>query len=412
MVALIRPMSLGRDRGWLGRGVHSSAQVHALRNSLSARPQVDVPLVHATVEFKSERLYTLDGKPAPSPWGPHDGHHKTSDGYVRVHDSFSNHGYGTLELVGLSKNATREELSKQIACWACIDLESVSTAEGKLPQSRAISNFPININPIVPSTPIEMSRVIAAPLCSKTLAAHGVIWITSPKLSDLPTIDRDFSRGKRTVHIDIHNPADKTRLLELLHTADVFVQELCLGALASYGLSIENIIKIRPFIIIANMSAFGPRGPRSGRQRFDSLVLTCSGMNISEAEYAGTGAVAPPIPCQALDHAGGYLLAAGVIAAVYRRAMASGDTGAWRVNVSLAGIMKYLRSLGRYAGATGFVAIRDYENPSDVSPEFFEPRDTGFGPMQAIRHSAIIEGVRVGWDIMPKPLGLDKAEWL
>ena len=41
-------------------------------------------MTHATIEFKSERLYSLNGKPAPSPWGPIGGLHKTSDGYVRV----------------------------------------------------------------------------------------------------------------------------------------------------------------------------------------------------------------------------------------------------------------------------------------------------------------------------------------
>lgn len=50
-----------------------------------------------------------------------------------------------------------------------------------------------------------MSRVIAAHLAGKTLAAHGadVMWITSPSLPDLPTMDRDFARGKRTVQLDI-----------------------------------------------------------------------------------------------------------------------------------------------------------------------------------------------------------------
>ncbi|KAH7329682.1 hypothetical protein B0I35DRAFT_474252 [Stachybotrys elegans] len=427
-----------------------AAAIHRLRNNLPATPKVNVPLQHATAEFKSERLYTLNGKPAPSPWGPIGGLHKASDGYIRVHDSFPNHGYGMLELVGLPKTATRQDLAKKIAPWAAIDLEHVSTVEGKLaayalrsyaqwdalPQSRALSNFPIDVNPLVgPSHDsqqtglpawmpsgnsqclkglkvVEMSRVIAAPLCGKTLAAHGadVIWVTSPTLPDLPTMDRDFGRGKRTVHIDIHNPSDKARLIELIRTCDVFVQGFRPNSLSRYGLSPEEILKLNPNIIMANMSAFGPRGPWAGRRGYDSLVQTCSGMNVSEAEHAGTGEPAKPTPCQALDHAGGYFLATGVIAAVYRRALTPGF-GSWRVDVSLAGVMKYLRSMGQYPGVTGFDS-KDYETPSDASPEFFETRDTGFGLMQAIKHSATIEGCKVGWDIMPKPLGSDQAEWL
>ncbi|KAF6798903.1 caib baif family enzyme [Colletotrichum sojae] len=421
----------------------AAAQIHALRSG-GFVPAVDVPLEHATVEFKSERLYVLDGKPTPSPWGPIGGLHKTSDGHVRVHDSFPNHANGILELVGLPVGSTRQQLSEKIAAWASIDLETAATVEGKLstyalrnygqwdalPQSKAISGFPISISQLSSEGPkglparmtapgskclkglrvVEMSRVIAAPLCGKTLAAHGadVIWVTSPSLPDLPTMDRDFGRGKRTVQLDIHKPDDKARLIELIKTADVFVQGFRPGSLAGQGLSPEEIVKINPSIVIANMSAFGPAGPWSGRRGYDSLVQTCSGMNVSEAEHAGKGEAARPTPCQALDHAGGYWLATGVTAAVYKKATLG---GAWRVDVSLAGVMKYLRSLGQYPGATGFEA-KDYEEPEDVPEEYYETRKTGFGPMKAIRHSARVEGVEVGWDVMPKPLGSDAPEWL
>lgn len=422
----------------------AAAQIHALRNGTSTVPKVDAPLEHATVEFKSERLYTLDGKTTPSPWGPIGGLHKTSDGHVRVHDSFPNHRNGILELAGLPIGSSRQRLSERLAEWSAVDLENAATVEGKLAtyalrtygqwdqlaQSKAISNFPINVNQISTTGPeglpsrlaggnskplqglrvVEMSRVIAAPLCGKTLAAYGadVIWVTSPNLPDLPTMDRDFGRGKRTVQLDIHDPSDKARLIELIRTADVFIQGFRPGSLAAHGLGADDLLKVSPSLIIANMSAFGPRGPWSGRRGYDSLVQTCSGMNVSEAEHAGKGEVVRPTPCQALDHAGGYWLAVGVLAALYKRAT---QGGAWRVDVSLAGVMKYLRSLGQYPGTSGFDGVRDYEKPEDVPEEFFETRKTGFGVMKAIRHSARIDGVEVGWDIMPKPLGLDSPEW-
>ncbi|KAF0332526.1 caib baif family enzyme [Colletotrichum asianum] len=400
----------------------AAAQIHALRNESSV-PAVDVPLEHATVEFKSERLYILDGKPTPSPWGP-----------LEV---------CTRHLTGMF-DSTREQLSEKLSEWASIDVETAATVDGKLatyalrsyrqwdalPQSRAISNFPIDVTQLSPQGPtglparmsggntkclqglrvVEMSRVIAAPLCGKTLAAHGadVIWVTSPNLPDLPTMDRDFGRGKRTVQLDVHNPSDKERLIELIKTADVFIQGFRPGSLASHGLSPEEIVKINPSIIIANMSAFGPQGPWSGRRGYDSLVQTCSGMNVSEAEHAGKGEAARPTPCQALDHAGGYWLATGVIAALHKRATLGGS---WRVDASLAGVMKYLRSLGQYPGATGF-EVKDYEKLEDVRNELFETRETGFGSMTAIRHSAHVDGVEVGWDVMPKPLGSDSPKWI
>ncbi|KAH8901227.1 hypothetical protein GQ53DRAFT_707521 [Thozetella sp. PMI_491] len=430
-------------QGVIALSALAAATVRASRNSTTV-PRVCVPPKHAVIEFKSERLYKIDGKPPANPWGSIGGLHKTSDGYVRVHDSFPNHANGTLELLGLPQNARREQVTEKIAAWASIDLETTGTAEGalaiyalrsyaqwdQLPQSRAISDSPIAIRQISPDGPkgfpvrmgpgadkclrglrvVEMSRVIAAPLAGKTLAAHGadVLWVTSPNLPDIPGIDREFGRGKRTVSLDINNSEDKQRLLDLLADCDVFIQGFRPGSLAAYGLSAEELTLRNPSIICANMSAFGPNGPWAKRRGFDSLVQTCSGMNVSEAEHRDQGEAARPTCCQALDHAGGYLLATGIMAAVHKRAAYG---GAWSVDASLAGAMKYLRSLGQYPGVTGF-DCQDYERPEDVPAEYLETRDTGFGRMTSVRHGATIEGCEVGWEIMPKPLGSDTPEWL
>ncbi|KAI4843498.1 CoA-transferase family III [Aureobasidium sp. EXF-8845] len=411
----------------------AAAQVHALRNKIEV-PRVEVPLQHAVIEFKSERFYTIDGQPPSATKDSIGGLHRTADGHIRVHDSFPNHSNGS----------SREQLADKIATWRSFELENTATIQGNLaayalrsygewdalPQSKAIATFPISIRPLLSNSSkgswdrfskgsnrcleglrvLEMSRVIAAPLCGKTLAAHGadVLWVTSPDLPDIPSIDREFARGKRTVQLDIHNATHKTKLLELIKDCDVFIQGFRPGSLARHGLSSEELVKINPNIVIANMSAFGPDGPWADQRGFDSLVQTCSGMNASEAEHADQGEPARAMPCQALDHASGYLLAAGVIAAVYHRAV---QGGAWQVDVSLAGTMKYLRSLGQYPGTSGF-QCKDYKQQADVPTEYLESRETGFGRMTAVKHSAKISGCKVQWEIMPKPLGSDSPEWL
>ncbi|SCO78344.1 related to acyl-CoA transferases/carnitine dehydratase [Fusarium oxysporum] len=417
-----------------------AALIHSLRNQ-GPVPKVTVPQKHSVVEFKSERLYMLNGEPAPSPWGPIGGLHKTSDGHVRIHDSFPNHGYGALELLGLPVTASRIDVTKKTQDWASIDLESVGLEQrlaiyalrsyrqwDMLPQSKAIDDFPISLTRIASGpaglsphlTPgndkclrglrvVEMSRVIAAPLAGKTLAAHGadVIWITCPGLPDLPTMDRDLGRGKRTVHIDVNNVEDRQKLRELIKSCDVFIQGFRPGSLAAKGFGPEEIVGLNPGIVYGCMSAFGPKGPWSERRGYDSLIQTCSGMNISEAEHYGAGEVARPTPCQALDHAGGYLLASGIMAALYRRSV---QGGSYRVDVSLAGTMKYLRSMGQYPGKSGF-EVGDYEKPSDVK-EYLETRQTGFGELRAVRHSVSVDGAEPSWDVMPNPLGSDEGRWL
>lgn len=322
----------------IGLSALIAAQIGAVRNGTKV-PKVTVPLRHASAEFKSERLYILDGHRNEDPWGPIGGLHRTADGYVRIHDSFSNHRDGALELLGLEPGvATRSDVSNKTKDWNAIDLEVEGVHQklviaalrpykqwDLLTQSKAISDCPISVQqsseaPRSPKTMspsdqclkglrvVEMSRVIAAPLAGKTLAAHGadVIWVTSPSLPDLPAMDRDFARGKRTISVDLANESDKHKLQELIKSADVFLQGFRPGALAGLGLSDAVLRKENPDLIIANMSAYGQHGPWAGRRGFDSIIQTCSGMNVSEAEHAGEGQVARPTPCQALDHAGGY----------------------------------------------------------------------------------------------------------
>ncbi|KAH6625782.1 CoA-transferase family III domain-containing protein [Boeremia exigua] len=405
-------------------------------------PSVTVSAKHACAEFKSERLYVLNGKAAPSTFGTIGGLHKTRDGHIRMHDGFRNHREIALRVLGLREGATREDVAQKMLQWNSIDLETKAIREGAvmaalrsfqewdaLPQSRAVADLPILLDKIADGTRdstnssqstqatkclqgirvVEMSRVIAAPVAGKTLAAHGadVVWITSPSLPDLPDVDIDVSRGKRTVQLDIKRPTDKKELLELLRTADVFIQGYRPGSLAAQGLSNKDLVELNPNLIIASLSAYGPDGPWSQRRGFDSLVQTCSGINVADAERYGSSETAMVLPCQALDHGSGYLLATGVIAALYKRTT---EGGAYEVRVSLAGVMRYLRSLGQYEGKSGFDR-RDIKGPEEAG-DFLETRLTEFGELKAVKHAAHIDGVEVGWVHMPKPLGRDNPVWL
>lgn len=75
--------------------------------------KVTVPRKYAVIEFKSERLYILDGKPISSTRGLIGGLHETSDGYVRICDLFPNYQYGALELLGLPLTASCVDVTKK-----------------------------------------------------------------------------------------------------------------------------------------------------------------------------------------------------------------------------------------------------------------------------------------------------------
>ena len=420
----------------------SAALVYSHFNDTKV-PRVEVGLEHAIVESNSHTFLTIDGKQLSSSRVPIGGLHKTSDGHIRIHDGFHVHREGLRKLLNCPGADDRARIAAAVANWTTLDLETAAIEAGlavaglrsceewdRLPQARAVSGLPLNIRKIANKQPsrfehlkpggrkclqglrvVEMDRVIAAPVAGKTLAAHGadVIWVTSPNLEDQPSLDRDLARGKRTIRLDIDDEHDRRTLDELLAEADVFLQSYRPGSLARRGLSPEQLsARSKRGIICANLSAYGPTGPWSDRRGFDSLVQTCSGMNVSEAEHYGAGETARPLPFQALDSASGFFLAAGISMALYKQAT---EGGSYVVNVSLAGTMKFLRSLGQHEGSSGF-QCGHYKTQDDVPAAWLEERESAFGLIKGVKHCASIEGVEVGWDIMPKPLGLDKAEWL
>jgi hypothetical protein len=427
----------------------SAAVVHSFRTKLAV-PRITVPLRHAVTEFRSERYWLLDGKPNPYAFSVVGGVHRAQDGYVRIHDAFPHHRDGALRLLGLDEHASKQDVAAAVLKWKALELENKGIGTGlviaalrsfeewdRSPQAPFTAKFPVStkrLNSKTGSEPspkttsfqsrsftilptkclqglrvLDLSRVIAAPLAGKTLAAHGadVLWVTSPNLPDLPEVDIDMGRGKRTIQLDLHLAEDRKVLLNLAREADVFLQGYRPGALEALGFGPEQIAAVNPSIIYANLSAYGSEGPWSQRRGFDSIVQTCSGLNVAEAEHYGQENIAQrPLPCQALDHGSGYLLATGINAALYKRSI---EEGAWIVDVSLAGTMAYLRSLGQWPGRTGF----EYEEIGrSEAMTYLEQKTSGFGEFQAVSHSAHIDGMQVGWDVMPKRLGSDKPQWL
>ncbi|POY70288.1 hypothetical protein BMF94_6708 [Rhodotorula taiwanensis] len=408
----------------------------------AAVAQVRVDQRHALVEFESERFNLVDGALPPSPWGPVGGLHRCKDGYVRIHDSFEHHGRGAAELLGAAFN--REDMARCLLEWNKVDFEDAAVAAGLCcvalrseeewnahPQSAAVPTFPISVDlvsasaeaasarlssvpchivvrkPLAGVRVLEFSRVIAAPLAGKTLALHGadVLWVTAPHIESLPSLDRKFARGKRTIQLDLRQDADQARLRTLVAAADVVLQSYRPGALAAKGLSLEAVAALNPSVVYATLSAYGTKGPWATRRGFDSLVQTVSGMNAAEAEAEGLGNPARVAPCQALDHGAGYLLAFGIMAALRKRL---DEPGVYRVETSLAQTMVLLKQLGRLPPGT--LQEHDPTTPDQVR-EFMTRSATSLGDMEYIRHSGVIEGAANEWTEFPKPLGSDKAEW-
>ncbi|KAF5360363.1 hypothetical protein D9756_004621 [Leucocoprinus leucothites] len=456
----------------------ASAYLHYLRTGI--RQDVSVDARHASLEFHSHSYYTLDGKSSPEVWDPIAGVYPTKDqSFVRIHTNFPHHRKGVLDILSLpdTPSVTKAQVSSALAQWNAEEFESVAISRGmcvsayrtfeewdKHPHAQTLVGKPPvsvvrigdapkrvfsgnNTNPLSGVRVLDLSRVLAGPVAGRALAAHGTdtLLITSPKLPALPGLDVDTSRGKRTTQLDLTQSNDRDTLKHLVSEADVFLQAYRPGGLAAKGFSAEELNKMKPGIISANLCAWGWEGVWKDRRGFDSLVQTGTGFNHAEAqayhEYSHPSESIPhplpprPFPYQVLDYAGGYLLAFGIITALCKSIT---EGGSWEVRVSLAGVAQYLRSLGRIAPeiafgegkalppkltpemhpeVRAFATKRRVNTPQVVTVEVEEDGDTRNGSckrreMVALRHPAVLSVTPCVEGEAPFNLDAHKPEWL
>jgi crotonobetainyl-CoA:carnitine CoA-transferase CaiB-like acyl-CoA transferase len=395
--------------------------------------ELSVDMRHAALEFLSERYFRVDGNPPASPWDAIAGPYRCGDGHwVRLHTNFPHHRDGVLDL--LECDHARESVHAALDGWRADAFENAVAERGLVatmmrstddwlasPQGAALAGQPLvaierigraPVNqllaaprPLANVQVLDLTRIIAGPVCTRALAAHGadVLRIASPQLPFIAPLIVDTGRGKRSAFIDLEHDGGRTGLRNLLRQADVFVQGYRPGGLAARGFSPEEAAELRPGIVYVSLSAYGFEGPWAGRRGFDSLVQTASGINHAEAEAVGIEGP-KELPCQALDHASGYLMALGAIAALTRRAR---EGGSWHVKVSLARSGRWLQGLGRIAGGHSCPA----PTPEDVAP-YLETSESGFGRLEAIRHAAQLSRTPALWALPAMPLGSGVARWL
>ncbi len=158
------------------------------------------------------------------------------------------------------------------------------------------------------------------------------------------------------------------------------------GALDRLGFSPDEIARLRPGIVCVWLCAFGPAGPWAGRRGFDSLVQTATGFNAEEGTAAGSGP--KELPCQALDHATGHLMAFAAMMARLRQAR---EGGSWLVRASLAQTGRWIAGFGRkkrFEGAQFTAAEID---------AVCETRATPRGSVRAVCHAARLADTPAAW---------------
>jgi len=363
---------------------------------------------------------------------------RTRDGrriYVLRTAAYAANLIGLLSLLGCANHS--DALSTAIASWGSADLEEALAANkliGAVARTRAewlahpqgrwlAAQAPVQIDKIAGSAPepfaptprplsdirvLDMAHVLAGPVCARVLAEQGadVLHVSEPLKPDDFRVVLDAGLGKRAAFIDLNRLGDSERVRALLATGDVFIQSFRPGSLDKRGLSPRDVARLRPGIIYVSVSAYGNGGPWMARGGFEPVGQTASGLAIAEGS-ADAPVLAPTFTLN--DYLAAYLAAAGVTAALVRRAR---DGGSYHVQVSLTRCSMWLQELGR-------LPADQWPDRTSDQPLLPEPRDADFmttdsvfGTLTHAKPIVTYAETTARWDRGPSPLGAALPEWI
>jgi crotonobetainyl-CoA:carnitine CoA-transferase CaiB-like acyl-CoA transferase len=410
----------------------------ALHRARTGRPPGTLVLdaAHVACAVRSERYASIDGSPLGAFFHPLSRFFATDDGWIRLHANYPWHRQRLLGVLGTSDDP--EAVAAAVRDRRGGDLETAIVEAGGCaaavrtptewlahPHGSIVSRLPpAEVTPVGPRpapgragrhTPsglhapagplaasgirvLDLTRVIAGPVCTRTLAAHGadVLRLDSPSLPEPAGELSDTIVGKRTALVDFDSRLGRHTLEDLLAHADVVVEGYRPGALDRFGLGSETLADRHPGLVVLSLSAWGHSGPWSGRRGFDSLVQAATGIaDVERGARPGPGV----LPAQLLDHGTGYLAAAAVLWALARRVE---DGGTWHGRVSLA--------------QTGAWILRqprcDPVHAADPDPgPYLDRWTTPRGTVALIRPPGSIGGARLAWSHLSTAYGADQPRW-
>ncbi len=146
---------------------------------------------------------------------------------------------------------------------------------------------------------LDLSRVLAGPWCTQTLADLGadVVKVERPIFGDDtrgwgPPFLKDSAgndstdaayylgtnRNKRSITCDIASAQGQEIILALALVSDVFIENFKVGDMARYGLDFASLHKINPRLVYCSVTGFGQTGPYRERAGYDYAVQGIGGL--------------------------------------------------------------------------------------------------------------------------------------
>lgn len=198
-----------------------------------------------------------------------------------------------------------------------------------------MAHLPGDDSPQIPRGPLhgirvlDLTTVIMGPAATQVLGDldADVIKVESPdgdsmrkvgpfRNAQMGPMYLQANRNKRSVVLDLKQPEDRERLLELAAGVDIVVSNIRPQALQRLGLGYEALREVNPGVIYCLAVGYGSDGPHAGQAVYDDLMQSASGLCGLFAQVDGAPRYAPINVC---DRVVGLYLVIAVLAALQHR---------------------------------------------------------------------------------------------
>ncbi|MGD9765831.1 MAG: CaiB/BaiF CoA transferase family protein [Candidatus Binatia bacterium] len=255
---------------------------------------------------------------------------------------------------------------------------------------------------------VEMAGLAPAPFCGMILADFGADVVRVDRVGQ-PSPDL-LARGKRSIAVDLKDPAGVAAVLRLLARADVLLEPYRPGVMERLGLGPEVACERNPRLVYARLTGFGQDGPYARMAGHDINYIALSGT----LSLIGRRDEKPLAPVNLFgDFAGGGMACAlGICLALIERSR-SGKGQV--IDAAMVDGAAYLSAFVYKARNAGFWSDDRGTNLLDSGAPFYETYQTKDGEFMAVGaiepqfYAALLRGL--GLDGTALPEQMDRARW-
>ena len=260
-------------------------------------------------------------------------------------------------VVGVMHRTTEEWLAHPEGAYlAETDLIEIR----KIGDTEPVGWTPDPVQPLSGIKVLALTHVIAGSTAARTLSEYGAeaLQIMRDQSFEHEGLWTDVNIGMRSSALDLNRPDHAAALTALIPDADVFIDSFSGRGIERLGFGIDTVTANHPGIVYLTLRGYSWDGPWKDVRTFDMEAVSTTGFTIAEGsggrpafgEAFGDPVDDAPVPVfpptlVLNDYIAGYLAAAGVIAALRRRAA---EGGSYHVHVNLARAAMWYASLGTF----------------------------------------------------------------